>query len=84
MWHQVFFMNISNRDGQLNKKKKKKFWFHLHTMKLQKKFFRKPKSFSLVLSLLSDHIQGNTVEKDFQILIKFKFINIYKIVRGKD
>ena len=34
----------------------------------------KPKLFSLVLSLLSDHIQGNTVEKDFQILIKLNFI----------
>ena len=43
------------------------------------KFFTKPKSFGLVLSLLSDHIQGNMVEKDFQILIKFDFINIYNI-----
>ena len=48
------------------------------------KFFMKPKSFGLVLSQLSDHIQGNTVEKDFQILIKLNFINIYSIVRGKD
>ena len=45
------------------------------------KFFTKPKSFSLVLS---DHIQENTVEKDFQILIKSNFISIYSIVRRKD
>ena len=32
------------------------------------KFFMKPKSFSIVLSIECDHIQGNTVEKDFQIL----------------
>ena len=41
-------------------------------------FFTKPKSFGLVLSL-----QGNTVEKDFQILIKLNFIDIYTIVRGE-
>ena len=29
----------------------------------------KLKSFGLVLSLLSDHVQGNIVEKDFQILL---------------
>ena len=46
------------------------------------KFFMRPKSFSLVLSLLSDYIQGNTVDKKFQILIKLNFINIYTIVRG--
>ena len=34
-----------------------------------------------MLSLLSDHIQGNTVEKDFQILIKLNFTNIYTILR---
>ena len=43
------------------------------------KFFMKLKLFDLVLSL-SEHIQ---VEKDFQILIKLNFINIYTIVRGK-
>ena len=47
-------------------------------------FFTKPKSFGFVLSLRSDHIQGNTVEKDFQILIKLNFIYCYTIVRGKD
>ena len=36
-------------------------------------FFMKLKSYGLVLSLLCDHIQGNTVEKDFQILIKLNF-----------
>ena len=40
--------------------------------------------FNLMLSLLSDHIQENTVEKDFQILIKSNFIYIYIIIRGKD
>ena len=44
-------------------------WFYLHTVKPP---------------LLSDNIQGNTVEKDFQILSKLNFINIYTIVRGKD
>ena len=34
------------------------------------KVFMKSKLFSLMLSLLRDHIQGNTVEKDFQILKK--------------
>ena len=34
------------------------------------KFFMKLKSFDFGLSLLSDYIQGNTVEKDFQIIIK--------------
>ena len=48
------------------------------------KSFTKLKLFSLVLTLLSDQIQGNIVEKDFQILIKSNFINIYTIVRGTD
>ena len=50
---------------------------------LTEKPFTKLKLFSLVLSLLSDHIQGNSVEKDFQIFIKLNFINIHTIVRGK-
>ena len=47
-------------------------------------FFTKLKPLGLVLSLLSDHIQRKTVEKDFQILIKLNFINIYSNVWGKD
>ena len=58
------------------KKKQQLFlvWFSHHEIIL--KF--------LVLSLLGDYIKGNTVEKDFQILIKLNFINIYTIVREKD
>ena len=41
------------------------FPFRLHTVNHQN-FFTKPKLFRLVLSLLRDHIQGNTVEKNFQ------------------
>ena len=57
--------------------------FLLHSVKLHRIFFKKPKSVGLVLSLLGDHIPGNTVEKDFPILIKSNFINIYTIERGK-
>ena len=60
------------------------FRFHLHTVKLHQIFFTKSKSFGLVLSLPSDNIQGNTVEKDFQILIKFNFIKIYTIEQKYD
>ena len=41
----------------------------------------KPKSFSLVLSLLSDHIQGNTDEKDSDFnRIKF-YLHLYQYKR---
>ena len=40
--------------------------------------------FGLVLSLMSDNIQGNIVEKDFQVLIELNFIKIYTNRRGKD
>ena len=47
-------------------------------------FFMKLKSFGWVQSLPSDNIQENTVEKDFQILIRLYFINLYTNIRGKD
>ena len=47
------------------------------------KFFMEPKPFSLVLSLLREHIQGNIVEKEFMILIELNFISINTIVRRK-
>ena len=48
------------------------------------KSFTQPKSCGLVISILRDHIQGNTVEKDFHILIELNFINfIYTKVREK-
>ena len=45
--------------------------------------FARAEGQNITLSLLSDHIQGNSVEKDFQILVKLNFINIYTIVSGK-
>ena len=70
-------------DRQFNKKKKKKkkkvtffFSFIFTAWKRIEIFFTKPNLFDLVLSLLSDYTQGNTAEKDFQILIKSNFINI--------
>ena len=44
----------------------------------------KSKSFGLVLTLLSEHIEENAVEKDFQILIKLNFSHIYTNIKGKD
>ena len=52
------------RDGRFNRKKKTFFGFIL-TLNLHRILFTKPKSFIFVLSILSDHIQGNTVKNDF-------------------
>ena len=73
---------MDGRDGWFNQKTD---FFLVSCHETTSKFFMKPKPFGLVLSLLSDYyIQGNTVEKDFQILIKLNFINIYTIMRGRD
>ena len=48
----------------LTKKKQHFFHFHLHTMKPHQNFFTKPKPFSLVLSLLSDHVQGSVSSQE--------------------
>ena len=47
---------------------KSTFWFHLHTKTMHQNFLGSQNR--LMLSLLSDYIQGNIVEKDFQILKK--------------
>ena len=77
------YIYIYVRDGRFNGRTDF-FRFHLYTENPDRNFFTKPKSLNSVLSLLSDHIQGNTVEKNFQILIKLNFIHIYTIVREKD
>ena len=64
--------------GSFTEEKKKATFFRFHFPTETVLKFMKPKLFSLVQLLLSDHILGNTVEKDFQ------FINIYTLVRGKD
>ena len=53
-------------------------------MKPHQNFFMKPKSFGLVLSLLSNYIQGNTVEKDFQILIKLNLSTFIPLEEEKN
>ena len=52
---------ILSRDGQFNQKKLVSSSYH----EIALRFLTKLKLFGLVLSLLRDHIQGNTVEKDF-------------------
>ena len=52
-------------------------------MKLNRIFFTKPNSFSLMLPLLSDYIQGITIEKDFKILLKLIFLNILSHCKRK-
>ena len=71
--------------GSLTKKKKKQkkktiFGGFIFTPWNHRIFLTKLKLFNSVLLLMSDHIQGNTVEKDFQIWIKSNFTNTYTIV----
>ena len=56
----------------------KLFFSTHHETALKFFFFTKLKSLGLVLSLLSDHIQRNSVDKDFQILIKLNYHHIHR------
>ena len=49
------------------------FFGFIFTLWNRIEFFTKPKSFGLMLSLLSDHVQRNTIEKRFSDFNKMKF-----------